>query len=280
MIEKMEELNRFRNIADEYIQSDYEKGFFALVEHLDLLVNQTSMLSKVCADALSNILADRNYEQRSWEPHSILLSYGARWELRLGIYERTSDFIYTLPHHCLVAVVGQTPLKYDIYAPLAVEDRTLFYTGYQLTKRGIGTVQPGEILQCHSAGDLIDLQIEVPVWTVKLVSAPHEPIQWAFDRKTLQSCQGIAANMADSELILLTRALAAMERPEAANGLEDLAGHPSHFVRWAAIQSLAKCAPEIAYNKLIKAIEDSHPHVQAAARRTLHRLDESRGFVR
>jgi len=134
---------------------------------------------------------------------------------------------------------------------------------------------PGNIAVIDGRRELFDTDIDAPVLTVKFSSFLHQPLQWAFDRKTRKAAQAIAADATDSELVSMAQTLGAMGNPIAAPSLIALCNHPRHFVRRAAMQALGRVDPAQLLPHLHNSAENApHPHMQAAAKRALSRISK------
>lgn len=108
-------LTDFSRKADTLISSDPCEGFFRLKDHFRHLLFETDLLNTVSLRELHNIAADPSYQSAAWEPNYIVLAGGPLWQLRAGFYTRSSSYIYTLPQHLMVAVVGSLPLEAEVY---------------------------------------------------------------------------------------------------------------------------------------------------------------------
>lgn len=265
-------LAEFCNIADARMSADYHDGFFSLEELFGELIFETDLLADVAKTELAAIAADPNYSSATWEPHNIVIASGLYWQLRVGFYTRSADFIYSLPFHMMVAVSGMKSLIVNQYVLPGGVDKAIFDPHLQLAEPVRHVHVPGAVTVIDSRRDVVDAIIDGPVLAIKFSSTIHEPLQWAFSRETRQASQAIAADPVDSDLVTMAQALGAMERAAATPALIDLARHPRHFVRWAALQALARVAPECALIQLREAVNDVHPHVRAAASRALTQL--------
>ncbi|WP_220123834.1 hypothetical protein, partial [Xanthomonas oryzae] len=87
------ELVEFAKEADEQMARDYHEGFFRMSEKLRSLVCGTDVLSQVAAAELRKIAGNPVYESPRWEPDYIVMANGPKWQLRVGFYSRSSEFL-------------------------------------------------------------------------------------------------------------------------------------------------------------------------------------------
>lgn len=203
----------------------------------------------------------------SQEAFSVLLATGPRWQLKANLQTAVSRFLYTSPFELLITPVTGD-LIVDEYAIDAADSDV-----------GVGTpihhvaqhrLAPGEVLDCSAPGRLHDLRVDRPTLVAKLIGLNREPIQWMAERSSLRIAQAIASSPIHSELEIMARTLGAL-RMGGADTLGRLAGHESHFVRWAAIQAMGRVEPERAIMLLKQATEDVHPHIRRSASAFLSR---------
>ena len=197
----------------------------------------------------------------SQEAFSVLLATGERWQLKANLQATNPRFLYTSPFELLVSpVTGE--LIVDEYAIASFGDDIGVGTPLQhVTQHRLA---PGDVLDCSTPGRLHDLRIERPTLVAKLIGMNREPIQWMAERTSLRVVQAISASPIHSELEIMARTLGAL-RMGGADSLDRLAGHESHFVRWAAIQAMGRVAPEKAIALLKQATHDAHPHIRRSA---------------
>jgi len=265
----------FTEKANAKIDADYHAGFFSLRDDLKDLVYGSDVLAELAGRELRRIAEDFEYSSPAWEPHYLVVANGKHWQLRVGVYQHSPEFIYTLPMHMMVAVLGEEPLKATYYRmPTSLRIDT-FDPNARLDDRDWRVHVPGDIAVIDGRNDLFDVDIDSPVLVVKFTSSFHQSLQWAFDRKTGSAVQPIAANSIDSELVSMVQALGSMGSPIAVPSLIGLCEHSRHFVRWAAMQALGRVSPEELLPQLHNAAtNDPHPHVQAAAKHALARISE------
>lgn len=122
--------------------------------------------------------------------------------------------------------------------------------------------------------DIIDFEAspEAPVVIARLHLASKGPLDWTFDRKTLSPVGASGNDLAESNLISLISTAALFSESDVGL-LRQAVVHPSHNVRWAALQAIGKLDSAAAVALLPDLARDPHPHVRRAAERTLASLD-------
>ncbi|AOS04921.1 hypothetical protein [Xanthomonas oryzae] len=140
------ELVEFAKEADEQMARDYHEGFFRMSEKLRSLVCGTDVLSQVAAAELRKIAGNPVYESPRWEPDYIVMANGPKWQLRVGFYSRSSEFVYTMPQHMVVVVAGQQALAADHYTLPQGIDIGRFDSALRLESA---------VRRVHAPGDLI-----------------------------------------------------------------------------------------------------------------------------
>ncbi|MFC7519826.1 hypothetical protein ACFQS6_05455 [Xanthomonas populi] len=178
------ELLEFAEEANSRMASDYHAGFFNMDGKLKGLLCETDVLSWLAEGELQKIANDPGYQCHTWEPNYLVVASGPKWQLRVGLYSHSSEFVYTMPQHMIVAVVGRKSLTADHYLmPCDIEIGT-FDPSIRL-EPGVRRVhEPGDLIVIDSRSNLFDVVIQAPVLTVKFTSTVHHPLQWAFHRQT------------------------------------------------------------------------------------------------
>ena len=260
------ELARFTALANATRCSD-SLGFHALEAPLRRLAT-TEVLAPVINQELRRIAADRDYANAAWDASGMLLVGGIGWQLRLGVYDRTPAYIYTLPFDLILAVVGPVDLEVERFRRSDTDNS-------RVQPRGVARLSPGTTLRLSASEDAVAVPCEHRVVVLKLTSALRDPLQRAYCRKTHRLVQAIAADPMHSDLVSMARALGAMRRTSASASLRRLAGHDAHFVRWAAMQALARVRGRRAMERLVAATSDPHPEVRNGAQRAVAMLEAS-----
>ncbi|QAU25095.1 HEAT repeat domain-containing protein [Dyella sp. M7H15-1] len=269
-------LKSFSTIADEKIEPKDPQSLFLLESALRDLAFGSDMRQQLAAHELRAIASDPSYQSFAWDPFYIQLAGNQHWQLRVGLYRHSSEYIYTIPMHLLVAVIGPGDLQAVHYRmPPNIINHT-FDPNARLQAGTRRSYKPGDIAIVDGRYDIFDVRIDRPIVALKLTSGIHQSLQWAFHRESLLATQAIAADPIDSELVSMAQALGAMRHHSSTATLTELANHPKHFVRWAAIQALGQINPEVAIEKLKEATSDKHSHIRRAAIAGLQKLTKAR----
>ena len=76
-------------------------------------------------------------------------------------------------------------------------------------------------------------------------------------------------------VLLMDALLTALDHTEAVPVIAALYDHPDHFVRWSAVCGVMDLDPSQGARLVHRALQDAHPHVRRAARRSLDRYEAS-----
>jgi hypothetical protein len=136
------------------------------------------------------------------------------------------------------------------------------------------TFAAGSFLFKSADLDVLDFEAspDEPVVIARMHLPSKGPLEWTFDRETLSPIGGTGNDPAESQLISLIRAAAVFPGSDL-ESLRRAVGHPSHSVRWAAVQAIGKLDSDAAVELLPGLARDPHPHIRRAAERTLASLE-------
>jgi hypothetical protein len=133
-------------------------------------------------------------------------------------------------------------------------------------------LRPGEALALRAGFDAYEIIAQDrPVAIFLLGGASALPLAWTYRRDTRLpvAAQPVARDwLRVRELLAFTDALGDASLVPA---IAELAGHPSHFVRWAAGAAAARLQPAGAPARLRTLARDPHPQVRLAAQHALAR---------
>lgn len=136
-------------------------------------------------------------------------------------------------------------------------------------------LEAGQSLELLAERDIPNITLQAPVLTLTLYSKCYAPLIWCFDRKTLQSVMAMASHdspvrrQAGAAMLQHIHQSEALPVEASLETLSTLAQDSSHFVRWAALQGLCGIDLEHARPHLLRAVDDPHPAVAAAASRAV-----------
>ncbi len=217
---------------------------------------------------LRQLLADPCHFS-DWRPNEWVLHRGRGFALAVSVFDVARRYIHALPFYALYAPLTATPLRYQRYQLPAAYNNPVFDPGLVLTPAGGGEAARGEVLALHTREFAYDFQITQPVLVLKLSTAPILPLEWLFQKDTLQSWQANDADLTSTQLRVAADVLGKFAHQSSLAPLKLLTAHPHHAVRWTAIQNLGRLNRSEALLALQKACSDPHPHIQRAAQKTI-----------
>ncbi|WP_250626066.1 HEAT repeat domain-containing protein [Pinirhizobacter soli] len=269
------ELDAFRQEADARIASDFHAGFLSLTESLSKFARRLDEIGGLAIDELNRVAQDPRAYSTAWEPNYLTLHRSREWTIRAGRYKRTSSFIYSSPFHMLICPITDHPLQVHHYELPNGINLDVFDSKARLKFKESRLYKCGDIIKVDGRLDAIDVTTSASAMVLKLTSRHFASQQWAFDRERLSAQQCIASEIVDSELVSLSGVLGAMRAHASIDVLKKLANHRRHFVRWSALQALAKISAAEASPLVAAAISDPHIHVRNAAKKALPRVLEA-----
>lgn len=188
---------------------------------------------------------------------------------------RPGPLLQSLNFNCLVGNMSGPALTITCYRFPDDSRNDAFRVGLHAVEGERTTLQAGQSLELLANRDIPNVTLQAPVLTLTLYPKLYAPLIWCFDRQSLQSVMAMASH--DSPVrrqagaAMLQHIHQSEELPVEASldTLSTLAQDSSHFVRWAALQGLCSIDLDHARPHLIRAAEDPHPAVAAAARRAI-----------
>jgi len=137
------------------------------------------------------------------------------------------------------------PLSIPLYySPI---DNEKFKTPATLRKQENIQLRPGKIYCFEAYKYILDFDVAAPQNAFVLIahSEPRDWLSWVYDRTTLEPIESICTNLQASRIQMYIRLLGAMKATAAIPTLNLLAkSRYANFIRWEAVESLAKIAPE------------------------------------
>lgn len=185
-------------------------------------------------------------------------------------HTKRSRYLYLAPSHSISARITINPVEVQMYlVPDDIDFHTL-NTQMELTPTqpfvpALNTLftKDGqrEVIDIAPSGGGLSL-------TIRVNTLPFDAFEWSFDRQTRRANQISSMRQFESNLVTIFDLLGAAQSRDSLEHLEPFTEHPTHFVRWKAIQTVGSIDREMALGLLVRAIDDEHPHVRAAARST------------
>lgn len=186
----------------------------------------------------------------------------------------TARGISVAANDALYLVLGRGRLgfrRYRVAGAAAVADAA---AGLALEHVEDVVCRSGEMVLVRGEIETIDIAfVDEDVWLLELVLNEHAPLVRHFDRETLQQTGVSSSNFHATRLEFVFELFKRFGHSEAGALLEKIQRESRfHFVRWKAVQTLVHVDRKRAPGALQRASEDAHPHVRAAAVRTLDNL--------
>lgn len=171
--------------------------------------------------------------------------------------------------HTLIANVGAAPLRVRRFHQPQPEPHDVFDPARRLQRLDDLVVPPGEVTSCSALTGAY--QFAADVATVALVaSGPHQSaLRWHYDVRSLRPVRATPTDDAWLRIRELLKFAEVVGDPSVVPALDVLGEHPSHFVRWAAAQTVLRISRHDGVRWLRAAAADPHPQIRAAAARAL-----------
>ena len=242
---------------------DCEEAFVSLLKQ--------PFLADVVNRELANVAQDAT-QTRNLLGSELVLHRGGGFGLSISIFESPQRYIHSLPYHALYAGVGPSGIRCNVYELPASFRYEIFDPTLRLTPAGSKSAAPREVLRLPSGTHAYDFIYEQATPVLKFMTAAIHPLEWLFSRSSLQAWQANDADLSFTQLRVSADVLGKFAHQSSLQPLRRLTQHKHHAVRWAAIQNLGRLSRSLAVECLREAVNDPHPHVQRAARKTLEKL--------
>jgi hypothetical protein len=197
--------------------------------------------------------------------------------------------LFSYPWHSMMGMVGGVPrgddgprrgdteLIVERYRHVPPYRNDLFDPHAALAPLPDVSLTPGRVLDVEAGWDAFRIRaVSRAVPLVLLHSKAVLEFAWQYDAVTLEPRQAICPRSSAYRLFYATKLLGEVPAAGSAEALLRISGHPSHFVRWAALQALFSVDPAAAQRRLLEATDDPHPRVRQAAQLAAAQLAASR----
>jgi len=245
--------------------------FWACEEYLRRFLDEGGAIRSL-NDELHKLAADEHY-LGDWLPNDVVLSRGTGWALSLALLDGPKRYIHALPFQAMYAPLDEARLTGDRYLLPPEYRNEVFDPTVRLEPAGSVSAGRHEIIALHSDQYAYDFQVQQPQAVLRLVTTALRPLEWLFSKGTLQAWQANDADLGFTQLRVAANVLGRIAHQLSIGPLRQLAAHPHHAVRWAAIQNLGRLNRSEALAKIREAVNDPHPHVRRAAQKTLDALE-------
>ena len=209
-----------------------------------------------------------------WAAQEIVIHREPAWTLSIAILDAPRRYIHALSELACYVPLDGDGLAADRYALPPGYRNEVFDPAITLEKAGEVSARQGEILALETDRYAYDFRIRQATPILRLMTAPLKPLEWLFSKATLQAWQANDADISSTQLRVAAYVLGKIAHQSSVTPLKNLAAHPHHAVRWAAIQNLGRLNRSEALVKIREATKDPHPHVRRAAQKTLDQLEK------
>ena len=270
MADRSDHVALFVGRVQQVFRPENPESFWDCRDALDRLL-KTPFLAGVLNRELTNVAQDAN-QTRNWLGSELVLHRGGGFGLSISIFDKPQRYIHSLPYHAMYAGVGGFGLRCNVYDLPSSFRNEVFDPTLRLSPAGIHRAAPMDILRLPSGNHAYDFIYEQPTPLLKFMTTAIHPLEWLFTRNSLQAWQANDADLSFTQLRVAADVLGKLAHQSSLQPLKRLAQHKHHAVRWTAIQNLARLSRSEAIERLRAAVNDPHPHVQRAARKTLDKL--------
>jgi hypothetical protein len=270
MAERTQRVEGFIREAQQMFRPAQPESFWKCEDAFRRLV-RSDFLADVLNQELYGLTRDTG-EARAFLASELVLHRGGGLALSLSVCESPRRYIHSLPYHAMYAAVGQRGLTCNVYELPSNFRNDVFDPTLRLFPAGQLTAEPLEVLCMRSGGHAYDVVVEAPTPILKFMTTAMHPLEWLFTKNGLQAWQANDSDLSFTQLRVAADVAGRIAHQSSLEPLKKLTRHEHHAVRWAAIQNLARLSRSEAVARLREAINDPHPHVQRAARKTLEKL--------
>ncbi|MEM7308567.1 MAG: HEAT repeat domain-containing protein [Planctomycetota bacterium] len=278
-IQTSSSLERFWGALDRLVSPADAESFWLVEEAFGELVRSDFLRSLVTAELTAMNRDGRHIPHGGLTELDLAVFQGDKASLALRIVEpstETPERLYSRCEHtlmCPLPLDGASDFRFESFLQPDPFPAELLDTSRRLVPRGVRSVPPGAIERIRLGYDLFRaLPTEVPTVLLFLVSRTSSPIQWEYDLETLLPVRAISSSAAASRLQFTARMLSELGDASSLEALSPLLTHPAHYVRWSAVQAIARLDRGAGLRALAQLCDDDHPHVRNAAESALNRL--------
>ncbi|WP_373986698.1 HEAT repeat domain-containing protein [Duganella sp. BuS-21] len=258
---------KIQAVIDEPHQNWGEKEA-ALQAEFGLLIHD-DFINALLIERLSEI-RDYKDDKSEFVGKDIILARGPTFavSLRLASESKKTDLASNSDIFFIAAL--DQPLTYRRFLLDDAVDLNIFTPDIQLAEQPVEVAPPMSVVKFSDPKVLFEIEVSHPTKIIRLViNRPRlmrASLLWSFSRQTLRPL-GVSANeFKDTAMVHACEVLTEFDDDSSLAPLQELATSASaHFVRWAAIKSLASIDADKALEIVQHAKFDSHPHIRSAA---------------
>jgi hypothetical protein len=237
----------------------------------DFMISGTGAL--VLRNALARCLVDyRDKVLTSLGGESFILARDPRFTLYMKLLPTRQDLLHTAGTDRATVHWPPGAVTIDSYRIEGDYDPETFRPEARLRPEGSRLADGSALIERRGEPLVHGISCTAPALAVSINVEPASSQVWMFDPNTLGAAFPALSQNEYSGFILFAKMAAAIGAASALPLLDELCGHGSHAVRWAAVQAMAKLDGDAARRQLRGLAEDAHPEVRESARRVLARL--------
>jgi hypothetical protein len=275
-IARYAKLAAFARRVDAALRSPLPGAAARCAAHFDELVRSGFIAEFVDAE-LARMAADPSSIARlTRQERGISIVGTATFALRLAFLapaaERAS--ITSVARSMLLAPVGRDAIALETYSVPAVRvDRRRRHD--RVRALGCRSLERGATVSLLRRRHAYRLMTAKRTVVLIFEFGPTDPFTWHYDPATLAPLRGVPRDLSVTRLIETLRLISVWGDTSFLPLVEELFRHPSHAMRWAALQTAWKLAPERALKLTARAARDPHPDLRAVARALAQAPDDA-----
>lgn len=249
-----------------------DPGTFWKCEDAFARLAASSAVSDAAEQAVRRMLAAPLDAPSRWAVQRLILIRSLDYSL-VAIWAAQSpasnDYaLVTQGGHAFIRSCSSRPFSVRFFA-LGTVDFARFDPNVRLEPSHEVSLRPGEILAVDGGKWVIQLEYRADVCVLAFVSRPLWQHLWSFDARTLRPWHIGHSELPVSQLRAVIQIFRELGYAPSRAIVQELTHHPVHDVRWEAVKTLASLDAAAGVAALHDAADDPHPHVRAAARKSL-----------
>jgi hypothetical protein len=224
---------------------------------------------------LRQLATDPDQLLRCGSSKFLLLGSGDGYSIGLSIIDRRPRHLHWHPSHIWYRGLGTHGGTMSRYRLPDGTSNSVVNPAVRLDLVESRAFGPGDIMVRDGGRDIIDLDFEENRGLVllRLQLRLLGDLEWMFDRTSLTAVGASTLNPTSSQLTSLAHAASLIGDKSSVEPLEAILAHPSHAVRWGAVQAIGRLDRGAALSALRRLSDDPHPHVRASAVRALQKAE-------
>lgn len=224
---------------------------------------------------LRQLATDPEQLMRCGSSKFLLLAAGEGYSIGLSIVDRRPRHLHWHPSHIWYRGLGTHAATMHRYRLPEGTPNSVVDPAVRLDLVETRPFGPGDLMVRDGRCDIIDLDLQPDrgIVLLRLQLQSLGDLEWMFDRSTLLAVGASTLNPTSSQLTSLAHAASLIGDRSSVEPLEAILAHPSHAVRWGAVQAIGRLDRGAALSALRQLSTDPHPHVRASATRALEKAE-------